>query len=128
MADLYFKQLLAGRDFGLGDPIAAQMQNFVYLIGDREAGECVVVDPAWAVDDLVDIVEAEDMKLVGALATHYHPDHVGGHIFGIDIEGLAELMAQSAPAVPSPERASSAAKPTTKPIGTPSCSFASFSL
>jgi glyoxylase-like metal-dependent hydrolase (beta-lactamase superfamily II) len=32
------------------------------------------------------------MEIVGALVTHYHPDHVGGSIFGIDIEGLASLM------------------------------------
>ncbi len=95
MADLYFKQLLAGRDFGLGDPVAAQMQNFVYLIGDRDSGECVVVDPAWAVDDLVDLVEAEGMKLTGALATHYHPDHVGGTMYGLTVEGLPRLMERS---------------------------------
>jgi glyoxylase-like metal-dependent hydrolase (beta-lactamase superfamily II) len=92
MAELYFKQLLAGRDIGRGDPIATQMQNFVYLIGDKESGECVVVDPAWAVDDLVDLVEQEDMKLVGALATHYHPDHVGGTMYGLTVEGLPRLM------------------------------------
>lgn len=92
MADLYFKQLLAGRDIGRGDPVAAQMQNFVYLIGDKESGECVVVDPAWAVDDIVDLVEQEDMKLVGALATHYHPDHVGGTMYGLTVEGLPRLM------------------------------------
>ena len=43
---LYFRQLLAGRDFAATDPIAAQMRNFAYLIGDRETGDCVVVDPA----------------------------------------------------------------------------------
>ena len=40
MADddrLYFKQLLAGRDFAQSDPIARQMVNFVYLIGDRHS-------------------------------------------------------------------------------------------
>ena len=33
---LYVKQLLAGRDFGASDYFAAQMANFVYLIGDDE--------------------------------------------------------------------------------------------
>ena len=28
------------------------------------------------------------MKVVGALVTHYHQDHVGGSIFGMEIEGL----------------------------------------
>ena len=32
----YFRQLLAGRDFARTDPVARQMVNFVYLIGDRE--------------------------------------------------------------------------------------------
>ena len=50
---LYFRQLLAGQDIARTDPVAAQMVNFVYLIGDREAGKCVVVDPAWNVDDVL---------------------------------------------------------------------------
>ena len=50
----YFRQLLSGRDFAVGDPIADQMVNFVYAIGDRATGECVLVDPAYGVDDLVD--------------------------------------------------------------------------
>ena len=40
---LYFRQLLAGRDFATTDPIARQMVNFAYLIGDRVTGECVGV-------------------------------------------------------------------------------------
>ena len=95
MPTLYFKQLLAGRDFGKTHPVAAQMQNFVYLIGDRDTGECVVVDPAWAVDDIVDIAEADDMKITGALATHYHPDHIGGSMFGFTVEGMDRLLARS---------------------------------
>ena len=92
---LVFRQLLAGRDFGHQNPFAHQMQNFVYLIGDEETRECLLVDPAWAIDDLVDLIEAQDLKLVGALATHYHPDHVGGEIMGYPIEGLAGLMKRS---------------------------------
>ncbi|HCK73972.1 MAG TPA: MBL fold metallo-hydrolase, partial [Acidimicrobiaceae bacterium] len=30
----YFRQLLSGRDFATDDSMAAQMANFVYLIGD----------------------------------------------------------------------------------------------
>ena len=32
---LYFRQLLSGRDFAVGDPVATQMVNFVYAVGDR---------------------------------------------------------------------------------------------
>ena len=89
---LYFRQLLAGRDFARVNPAAAQMANFVYLIGDPQTRECLVVDPAWDVEGLIDIAQQDDMKLVGALATHYHPDHVGGSLFGFTITGLASLI------------------------------------
>ena len=90
--NLYFRQLLAGRDFAQSDAVATQMVNFCYLIGDRAAGEAVVVDPAWDVESLVESVEKDDMKLVGALVTHYHPDHIGGELFGHVVEGLARLL------------------------------------
>ena len=68
------------------------MQNFVYLVGDREAGECVVVDPAWEIDTIVRTAEADGMRITGALVTHTHPDHVGGHLFGMDITGAEDLL------------------------------------
>lgn len=86
------RQLLAGRDFARTDPVAGQMANFVYLIGDPESRECVLVDPAWDVAGLVGAVEAAGYRLTGALATHYHPDHVGGAMFGLCVEGLASLL------------------------------------
>ena len=92
---IYFRQLLAGVDFGRAAPGAAQMENFVYVIGDTESGDALVVDPAWATKELVELVEADGMRLTGALVTHYHPDHIGGQIFGMSIDGLAELMQHS---------------------------------
>lgn len=93
MADLYFRQLLAGRDFARTNRIAAQMVNFCYLIGDKETGECVVVDPAWDVSGIVEAAGIDGMTIGGALVTHYHPDHIGGSMYGIEVEGLRELMA-----------------------------------
>jgi glyoxylase-like metal-dependent hydrolase (beta-lactamase superfamily II) len=90
---LYFRQLLAGRDFAPDDQIARQMVNFVYLIGDRETGDAIVVDPAYGPGELVDLLAADDMRLSGALITHYHPDHVGGDLGGWSIAGIAELLA-----------------------------------
>ncbi len=89
---LYFKQLLSGRDFAAGDMIATQMRNFAYLIGDRETGDAVVVDPAYAANELVDVLETDGMRLSGVLVTHHHPDHVGGTMMGFTLKGLAELM------------------------------------
>jgi glyoxylase-like metal-dependent hydrolase (beta-lactamase superfamily II) len=89
---LYIHQLLSGRDFAVDDPVAAQMVNFAYLVGDRLSGEVLIVDPAYGVADLIARAEADGMRVVGALATHYHADHVGGSLMGHAIEGLAELL------------------------------------
>ena len=89
---LYFKQLLSGRDFAAADPIAQQMRNFAYLIGDRQTGDAVVVDPAYAAGDLIDALEADGMHLSGVLVSHHHPDHVGGSMMGFELKGLAELL------------------------------------
>jgi hydroxyacylglutathione hydrolase len=71
------------------------MQNFVYLVGDPETRECVVVDPAWEIDTIVDTSREAGMTIIGALVTHTHQDHVGGHLFGHDIPGVAELLARA---------------------------------
>lgn len=92
MSKLYFRQLLAGREFGQDDPTATQMANFVYAVGDEETREAVLVDPAWDIPGLLQVLEADDMKLTGVLATHYHPDHIGGEMFGFRVPGLPTLL------------------------------------
>ena len=89
---LYFRQLLSGRDFATHDMAARQMVNFVYLIGDRNTGKCLVVDPAWEPDDLIRIAAADGMEIEGVLATHYHPDHVGGDLWGTKVAGVSALL------------------------------------
>ena len=89
---LYFRQLLAGRDFAVDDPIARQMVNFIYLVGDRQTGEAMIIDPAYQIAELLGILAADDMRCVGALATHYHPDHIGGDMAGFGIEGVPRLL------------------------------------
>jgi glyoxylase-like metal-dependent hydrolase (beta-lactamase superfamily II) len=82
--DLYVRQLELG-----------PMQNFVYLIGDPATRQCVVVDPAWEIDTILETVERDGMELGGALVTHTHQDHVGGHLFGHDIPGIEQLLAHA---------------------------------
>ncbi|HEX7481758.1 MAG TPA: MBL fold metallo-hydrolase [Polyangiales bacterium] len=80
--DLYFVQA------GIGP-----MQNFVYLIGSRRTRECLIVDPAWDTDALLALAARDEMRVVGALVTHYHPDHVGGAMGLFQVPGgVAELV------------------------------------
>jgi glyoxylase-like metal-dependent hydrolase (beta-lactamase superfamily II) len=89
---LYFRQLLSGRDFATGDMIARQMVNFAYVIGDRQTGEAVIVDPAYDIDGILAVLEADGMTPVGVLGTHYHADHIGGSMMGYQLQGVADLL------------------------------------
>jgi glyoxylase-like metal-dependent hydrolase (beta-lactamase superfamily II) len=90
--NLFFRQLLAGRQVATVDPVAGQMANFMYLIGDPSSREALIVDPAWDVASLLRIAGDDDYKVVGALITHYHPDHVGGDLWGVQVEGVTRLL------------------------------------
>ena len=93
MADrFYFRQLLSGRDFAHSDPVARQMVNCAYAIGDRVTGEALLVDPAYGIDELMGLLAEDDMVPVGVLASHYHADHIGGDLGGYPIEGIAALL------------------------------------
>lgn len=83
-ADLYFKQLQLG-----------PAMNFVYLLGSKATQECLVVDPAWDVPEILSTIKTDGMTLKGAVVTHYHADHCGGHLWGHNIPGLAELKEKS---------------------------------
>jgi glyoxylase-like metal-dependent hydrolase (beta-lactamase superfamily II) len=84
-SDLYFRQLAVG-----------EMANLAYLVGSLETRTALVVDPAWNVDALLDQAESDGIEVVGALVTHYHQDHIGGSLFGHEIEGLARFMERNA--------------------------------
>lgn len=93
---LYFRQWLGGLDFAIGDPLAEQMVNFAYAVGDRETGEVLLVDPAYRPRELVALVEADGLHVTGVLATHYHADHVGGSLGGdYDVAGIVELLEET---------------------------------
>lgn len=69
----YFKQIEIG-----------PMQNFMYLVGDSKTKECFIVDPAWDVEEVMRIAEVDGMKIIGALSTHTHFDHINGAEYFIE--------------------------------------------
>jgi hydroxyacylglutathione hydrolase len=68
------------------------MANYVYILGDPISRKVAVVDPAWDTDAICDFVEKEGYEIDKILITHYHQDHLGGHMMGQSIEGSAEML------------------------------------
>jgi hydroxyacylglutathione hydrolase len=63
-------------------PLPAFQDNYIWTL--RNGGNAAVVDPGEA-RPVQDYLAKEGLALVAILATHHHPDHVGG---------IAELVAQ----------------------------------
>lgn len=64
---LYVRQLKLG-----------PMENFVYLVGAKEARETAIVDPAWDVAAGLRAAEEDGRAITHALLSHHHFDHVNG--------------------------------------------------
>jgi glyoxylase-like metal-dependent hydrolase (beta-lactamase superfamily II) len=54
------------------------MQNFVYLLGPADGDEAIVVDPAWDVQAIHEQLVRDNRRLIGAVASHCHHDHING--------------------------------------------------
>ena len=60
----------------LYDPISS---TYTYLLAERQGGEALIIDPVLdRVTQYLQLVEELDLKLVMALDTHIHADHVTG--------------------------------------------------
>jgi len=68
------------------------MANYVYLIGDPVTRKAAVVDPAWDVNQILAWAERHGLQIEHILITHYHPDHLGGSMMGMTIEGAARML------------------------------------
>jgi glyoxylase-like metal-dependent hydrolase (beta-lactamase superfamily II) len=54
-------------------------RNFGYLLGDREAGEGLLVDPSFDPEAMVARAIAQGLRITAILNTHGHPDHSNGN-------------------------------------------------
>src|SRR6185295_8263224 len=73
---LIFEQLRAGGD-----------RNFGYLLGDREAGQCVLIDPSYSPEAFVQRARDQGLTVTQVINTHGHPDHTNGNARAVELTG-----------------------------------------
>ena len=66
------------------------MQNFVYILGDEESHEALVVDCGWETSPIVSQANADALAIKVVVATHGHYDHVStifelARILGVEV-------------------------------------------
>ncbi len=78
-------------------------RNFGYLVGDREAGKAVLVDPSYDPKRMVQRARDQGLEVTHVINTHGHRDHTNGNKKAMKLTGaplLAHRSAASQPGVP----------------------------
>ena len=66
-------------------------RNFGYLLGDREAGEGLLIDPSFDPELLVARARAQGLRITAILNTHGHADHSNGNAQARTLTGAPVL-------------------------------------
>jgi hydroxyacylglutathione hydrolase len=86
---LVFEQIRTGGD-----------RNFGYLLGDRTAGQCVLIDPSYAPEVLVQRATDQHLQVIYIVNTHGHPDHINGNAKAIELTSAPVTAHPACAAVP----------------------------
>ena len=71
---LVFEQIRAGGD-----------RNFGYVIGDRDAGTAVLIDPSYSPEVFVERAREQSLTVTHIVNTHGHDDHINGNAKAIEL-------------------------------------------
>ncbi|HSB49933.1 MAG TPA: MBL fold metallo-hydrolase [Nitrosopumilaceae archaeon] len=55
------------------------MQNFTYIVEDEDAGEAIIIDPSWDLENIERMIKRNDLKIKYIVNTHHHFDHTLGN-------------------------------------------------
>jgi len=86
---LIFEQLRTGGD-----------RNFAYLVGDRETGRSVLIDPSYSPETLIERAAAQGLAVTYIVNTHGHSDHTEGNPVAVARTGAPVAAHPDAPESP----------------------------
>ncbi|MDI1496007.1 MAG: metallohydrolase [Cenarchaeum symbiont of Oopsacas minuta] len=59
--------------------LVGQMQNFTYIVYDKDTRDCIIIDPSWDLEKIIKFIECESLKPIYIVNTHHHFDHTVGN-------------------------------------------------
>jgi hydroxyacylglutathione hydrolase len=86
---LVFEQIRSGGD-----------RNFGYLLGDRDAGTAVLVDPSYSPEAFVQRARDQKLSVSHVVNTHGHPDHLNGNETAVALTGARVAAHPRCPCTP----------------------------
>lgn len=86
---LVFEQIRAGGD-----------RNFGYLLGDRDAGQCALIDPSYSPEAFVERAREQGLTVTLIVNTHGHADHLNGNEQAAALTGATVAAHPACPARP----------------------------
>ncbi|HYG77625.1 MAG TPA: hydroxyacylglutathione hydrolase family protein [Planctomycetota bacterium] len=86
---LVFEQIRTGGD-----------RNFAYLLGDRAAGECILIDPSFSPEACVQRAQEQNLKVTCIVNTHGHHDHINGNAKAAELTHAPVAAHPDCPALP----------------------------
>src|SRR5690349_3618999 len=91
---------MATGDFVLQQLFDPESSTYTYLLGDRAAGICALVDPVREqIDRDLTAVDALGLKLRYTVETHIHADHVTSGSMLAERRGSEPVLSSHSPAV-----------------------------
>src|SRR5258707_7997540 len=62
-------------------------RKFGYLLGDRDAKRCVLIDPSYSPEAFVQRANEQALAVTHIINTHGHPDHTNGNAVASQLTG-----------------------------------------
>ena len=72
--------------------LVGSMANFTYIIIDEKSKLAAVVDPSWDLENVLNMLKINNLKLKYIINTHTHFDHVLGNEQLVTLTGAETIM------------------------------------